>query len=83
MLTIIAKSGIECESKGERAARLYPDVTFDYALPQSWVDKMTELGHKNVAGNFVWIYSGEGMMGEPGPISDEGIQMLARASLAI
>lgn len=44
-------------TKGEMAARLYPGLTLDYALPQVWLDNMHARGAPDyIAGHFVTGY---------------------------
>jgi len=55
----------------EQAERLYPGITFDYALPQPWVDECRTMGF-DVRGHAVWLYpAGAGAFGEPGALTQE------------
>ena len=63
------------ETVGQAAERMYPDVTFDTALPQTWVDAHLNDGTE-VLGHFVWLYPEGNLMGMPGPITVEGVQMM-------
>jgi hypothetical protein len=67
-------------SKGELAAQLYPDITYDCALPQSWVDGMYQRGFDNVASLFVWGYPDNDSNGYPLPLCTEAMCMLAQVS---
>ena len=51
------------------------DGTFDYALPQPWVDMVQKLSglEENICGNFVWIYDSRAkIFGRPFPLTAEG-----------
>jgi hypothetical protein len=53
----------------EAAEKLYPGMTFDTALPQTWVNFMTKMWW-NPVGYFVWGYPKEhSVMGAAAPIS--------------
>tara|TARA_R110001583_G_scaffold22926_13_gene85471 strand:- start:200 stop:454 length:255 start_codon:yes stop_codon:yes gene_type:complete len=74
----------ECtETVGQAAERMYPGVTYDTALPQTWVDAHRDEGTE-VLGHFIWIYPegwdqvGVSTFGMPGPITVEGVQMMYR-----
>jgi hypothetical protein len=57
---------------GEAAAKRYPGVTYDCALPQAWVNQCLEAGF-DPRGHFVWGYpEGGSLLGEPLPITPEG-----------
>jgi hypothetical protein len=56
------------ETKEAAAARIYPGITFDCALPQPWVD-----GHAfDVRPHFVWGYPQSYLFGLPLPLTHEG-----------
>ena len=65
------------ETVGQAAERMYPDVTFDTALPQTWVDAHQDDGNE-VLGHFVWLYPSGSTFGMPAPITVEGVQMMYR-----
>ena len=67
-------------TKGEIAQLIYQDCTYDHALPQPWVDAMYDRGY-DVVPHFVWIYPDSHPWGIPGPITTQGIAMLAQASM--
>lgn len=80
----------EGTTKGELAARLYPNTTIDCAVPQYFVDKMSRV-FDNPARHFVTVYKNHAydtpkagniqmMDGVVMPITDEGIYMLACAA---
>ena len=51
--------------------------TFDYALPQQWVDEMVKtVGDPR--GHFVWLYEKGSFTGCPRPLTEEGIELLTR-----
>ena len=59
------------ETVGERAQRLYPGETIDYALPQWWVDEYCLMNGSSPVGRYVWIYRQNGLLiGEPAPLFD-------------
>ena len=62
-------------SSSELAEERYPGVTFDCALPQTWVNQMDERGF-DVRGHFVTLYPDEGV-DYMAPITAEGIRMAA------
>ena len=77
----------EGETKGELAARLYPNTIIDCAVPQSFIDKMSRV-FDDPARHFVTVYKNHAydnpkagniqmMDGVIMPITDEGIYMLA------
>jgi hypothetical protein len=62
----------------QAAEERYPGKTFDTALPQQWVDAMSERGF-DVRRNFVTMYPTGSMLGfYMAPITDQGIEMAAR-----
>jgi hypothetical protein len=62
----------EYMTKGELASLVYPDITYDTALPQPWVDQCQELGF-DPRPCFVWGYPpGSSVMGQPLPLTKEG-----------
>jgi hypothetical protein len=62
----------------QAAEERYPGKTFDTALPQQWVDAMSERGF-DVRGHFVTLYPTGSMIGYyMAPITDQGIEMAAR-----
>jgi len=80
----------EGESKGELAARLYPNMVIDCAVPQYVVDRLSRV-FDNPARHLVTVYknhaydapkAGNQTMvdGVVMPITDEGIYMLAVAA---
>ena len=57
--------------KEEAAAKLYPDITIDTALPQGWVDAHAAEGF-DVQPHFVWGYPDFLIYGEALPITEAG-----------
>ena len=57
------------------AEELYPDVTFDCALPQDWVNKMTDRGF-DPRGHFVTLYPKDSVS-YMAPITEDGVRMAA------
>lgn len=75
------------QTKGQLAEQVVPrDYSFDYALPQHWVDAMYERG-QDVVPHFVWVYPRSGgdvsMFGFPYPLTEEGKVMLCRVAAGI
>ena len=51
--------------------------TFDYALPQPWLDRIAEVTGKYLPSGFVWLYDAQApLFGRPYPITDEGAKLL-------
>ena len=66
-------------TKGERAKFLYPHFTYDFALPQEWVNEMVKKGYNydTVVSSFVWGYSGESdNFGQAFPLNLNACEML-------
>jgi hypothetical protein len=59
----------------QAAEERYPGVTFDTALPQQWVDAMSERGF-DVRGHFITLYPKDSVA-YMAPITTEGIRMAA------
>jgi len=59
----------------QAAEERYPGKTFDTALPQQWVDAMSERGF-DVRRNFVTLYPKDSVA-YMAPITTEGIRMAA------
>jgi len=76
-LSLTSQERIMSETVGQAAERMYPDVTFDTALPQTWVDAHQDDGTE-VLGHFVWLYPSGSTFGMPAPITVEGVQMMYR-----
>jgi hypothetical protein len=57
-------------TKGELAALVYPNTTFDTALPQQWVNRCMDLGF-DPRPCFVWGYPAGTVMGQPLPLTAE------------
>ena len=75
------KSSLELDSempmtKNEIADEKYgmKGITYDTALPQSWVNECAEKGF-DVRPHFVWIYEDGNTLGKPGPVTQEGEKM--------
>lgn len=76
------------KSKGELAEKLYPNMSVDCAVPQSFIDLLKSRGFNHPASHLVTVYKNhaydapkagdQGMMdGVVMPITDQGIYMLA------
>jgi len=54
--------------------------TFDYALPQTWVDEhFTDEQRQAAVGSFVWLYDGKAkLFGRPFPITSEGRKLFKK-----
>ena len=62
------------KTKGELAEARYGKQTFDFALPQGWVDACRDRGYE-VVPHFVWLY--DDYVGRPAPLTDEGDRILS------
>jgi hypothetical protein len=60
----------------------YPGLTYDSALPQSWVDACYQRGIQPV-GHVVWAYPKGSFGGHPVPVSEEGIHLLGKLAAHI
>ena len=70
-------------TKQEMVERMDIDDSFDYALPQKWVDKTqgivngSSLPSVNVVQHFIWLYDLEGgISGRPFPLTMTGEKIL-------
>ena len=70
------------ETKDQAAKRLWPDITYDCALPQPWVDAARDVDGFDVRPHFVWGYPPGSVFGRPLPLSDEGKAYLRRMGSA-
>jgi hypothetical protein len=61
------------ETVGEAAARIYPNNTVDYALPQDFHNSMPATLH----GQIVWLYTPASAFGLPAPLSKIASNWLA------
>ena len=67
----------------ELARSLYPTITYDCALPQQWVDAVTDHGF-DPRGQVVWGYPPESkLMGQPLPLTTEAVVALSRLARSI
>lgn len=73
----LGKTVKTAQSVGDLAEEIYGSkgITFDYALPQKWVD-LAERNGFDVRSNFVWIYPKGSLFGQPGPITAKGVEMV-------
>jgi hypothetical protein len=63
----------------EDATRLHELETFDYAVPQPWLDEMQELFPDDFPyGHFVWCYDSPNGWGVPFPLTKRGREMLIK-----
>ena len=62
--------------KSRQAGKLYPDLTFDSALPQPWVDEMLRVYEFDVREHFVWGYPSGSFIGGPFPVTQIGADWL-------
>ena len=68
----------ENETVGQAAERMWPGVTFDYALPQRWVNEQTLERGWDPRGQVVWAYTLE-CNGFPLPLTVEAAFFLIGA----
>ena len=57
-------------TKGDLIARVAPQVTYDVALPQGWVNHITDRGF-DPRGQVVWSYPKGTVFGLPMPLTQE------------
>lgn len=57
-------------TKGDLIARVDPQVAYDIALPQDWVNHITNLGFDPL-GQVVWAYPHGYVWGLPMPLTEE------------
>jgi hypothetical protein len=68
----------QMQTVGDAAAERYPNMTYDCALPQNWVDQCCNKG-LDPRGHFVWLY--DNFSGRPAPISREGDRIVSLLAL--
>lgn len=51
-------------------------TSWDYALPQDWVDEVISVTGKNPFGHIVWSYKDAGVFGKPVAITPLGATIL-------
>mgnify|MGYP005995587897 FL=1 len=68
------KSASQGEPKQVAVPRLYPDITFDYAVPSSWQQAMSDRGFDDAADHFVTLYPVVGTA-YIAPVTLEGVMM--------
>ena len=62
-----------------QVAQLYaPELTFDTALPQDWLDHWTGSDYDNVRMGTVWAYPKGHLFGLPFPVSDKAWFLLSK-----
>jgi hypothetical protein len=77
MLNLRNESELNGATVGQIAEELYRGVTYDTALPQTWVDTMQNRGF-DPRGVVVWGYpEGNTLYGQPLPLTVEAALMLA------
>lgn len=65
---------------GELAAQLYPDLTYDTALPQQWVDLCIDRGF-DPRSRVIWGYPNG--WGKPYPLTAEAALGLAHLTIGL
>lgn len=74
MKTFIENKGRTVE---DVARETYPTATYDYALPQTFVNAMQDRLYFDPRGRFVWLYpSLNRATGLPGPLDIEALSAL-------
>lgn len=72
---------------GEAARQILGGVTFDAALPQTWVDDVcrhTGCLYIDALANFVWVYDeAAGISGRPCALTEAGNEILHRYNQAV
>ena len=56
----------------QAADKAYPDMTYDYALPQAFFDSCLNNGF-DVRGQCVWVYDRDSLWGAPGPLTQAAV----------
>jgi hypothetical protein len=69
------------ETKDAAAARIYPGITYDTALPQGWVNSAIAGAFPSAPAfdpvpHFVWGYPDKMLFGLPLPLTQEGMDYL-------
>jgi hypothetical protein len=72
-----AKDWLSTTTVGEAARYCYPNITYDTALPQEWVNAMQQEAEFDPRGCVVWGYPKGTVMGIPLPITREAADTLA------
>lgn len=69
------------ETIQETVDRCWPELqSWDYALPQPWVDKINNVLGENPIGHFVWAYDCGSLGGFPLPVTPMGAKMMYETS---
>ena len=68
-------------TKGDLITLVAPQVAYDTALPQEWVDRMTGQGW-DPRGQVVWAYPHGYVFGMPMPLTEEARRHLAELKQA-
>lgn len=82
MATDLITSDLVAELDRNKITLHYPRGTIDEALPQEWVDVVTERVGASPVGHMVWYYPAGSLFGHPLPTDVEGIMILGRISAA-
>jgi hypothetical protein len=82
MVKLPHEDDLEMQSVKELAHQLYPGLTFDTALPQSWVKACNNRGF-DPRGSVIWGYPKDFHSGHPFPLTVEGMLGLAKLSANI
>lgn len=66
------------QTKGDVAEELYGSqgITYDTALPQSFINNARSILGIEVASMFVWIYPKGNLFGKPGPLTDQAKELM-------
>lgn len=66
------------KTKGDLAAKKYPNETYDFAIPQAIIDRMTERGFDDAASHFVYLYpKDDDRIPHLAPVTDKGVYILS------
>ena len=68
-------------TKGDLITLVAPQVAYDTALPQEWVDRVTQKGF-DPRGQVVWAYPHGYIYGMPMPLTEEARRHLAELKQA-
>ncbi len=62
----------------QQADMLYKNLTYDTALPVSFIKQARKRLGRDVRGHMIWLYAPLGLYSGPAPITLDGVFMLSR-----
>lgn len=72
------EESVSGKTKDTLAQIHYGHMTYDTALPHTWVVTMRSRGFEHPQDHFVWLYTEGSRMGYPAPLTREGVEMLMK-----